>query len=127
MGAWQEGIARTHLVVFEHDLKSAADFSPLNLKFVSSEIPFGTTVLNYSSSDSAFGSIGPGTYEYVAVAQSRTPNLSLNRNDWTVAGVYYNGSDTTKPGVLIIPENGEAKNINIICDFNNPPVQPPKN
>ncbi len=59
--------------------------------------------LNYSSADSAFGSISPGRYEYVVVAQSKTPTLSLNRIDWTVAGVYYNSSDTTKPGVLIVP------------------------
>ncbi len=125
IGKWPEGVTRTYLVVFKNELKSASDFSPLNIKFISNEIPYGTSKLNYSSADSAFGSISPGKYEYVVVAQSKTPTLSLNRSDWFVAGVYYNNSDTTKPGVLVVPENGEAKNINITCDFNNPPVQPP--
>ncbi len=125
IGDWPEGITRTYLVVFKNALNSAADFSPLNIKFISNEIPYGITSLNYSSADSAFGSIVPGKYEYVVIAQSKTPTLSLNRSDWTVAGVYYNGSDTTKPGVLIVPDNGIAANINIICDFNNPPPQPP--
>ena len=125
IGTWPEGITRTYLVVFKTELKTAADFSPLNIKFISNEIPYGTTTFPYSSADSAFGSISPGRYEYIVVAQSKTPTLSLNRVDWTVAGIYYNGSDTTKPGVLVVPNNGEAKNINISCDFNNPPPQPP--
>ncbi len=125
IGDWPEGITRTYLVVFKNQLNSAADFSPLNIKFISNEIPYGATVFNYSSADSAFGSISPGRYEYVIVAQSKTPTLSLNRSDWTVAGVYYNSSDTTRPGALVIPDNGTADKIDITCDFKNPPPQPP--
>ncbi len=125
IGNWPEGITRTHLVVFQNELKSSADFNIINLKFVSIEIPYGVKTYNFSSTDSSYIPIGAGTYEYVAVAQSKTPDLSLNRIDWSVAGVYYSNNDTSKPGVLEIPEKTLVKNINIICDFKNPPPQPP--
>jgi len=125
IGNWPEGVTRTHLVVFQNDLKSASDFNALNLKFVSLEIPYGTSTYNFNSTDSSYIPITAGTYEYVAVAQSRTPDLSLNRSDWFVSGVYYNNGDASKPGVLTIPENTLVRNINIVCNFNNPPTQPP--
>ncbi len=125
IGNWPEGITRTHLVVFEHELKSSADFNIINLKYVSLEIPYGVKTYNFSSSDSSYIPISAGTYEYVAVVQSKAPDLSLSRSDWFVAGVYYGNNGTSKPGVLEIPENTLVRNINIICDFNNPPPQPP--
>ncbi|MFZ0453625.1 MAG: hypothetical protein WAM24_07715 [Ignavibacteriaceae bacterium] len=125
VGNWPEGITRTHIVVFQHELKSSTDFNIINLKFVSLEIPYGVKTYNFSSTDSSYIPIGAGTYEYVAVAQSKTPDLSLNRSDWSVAGVYYGNNDTTKPGILEIPENTLVRNINIVCNFNNPPPQPP--
>ena len=125
IGKWPEGITRTHLVVFQHELKSSSDFNILNLKFVSLEIPYGVKTYTYKSTDSSYIAIGAGTYEYVAVAQSMKPALSLNRNDWFVAGVYYSNNDTTKPGLLEIPENTLVRNIDIICNFNEPPPQPP--
>ena len=42
LGEWPDSIARTHLVVFENPLNSNADFNPLNLRYVSLEIPYGT-------------------------------------------------------------------------------------
>ncbi|HSD63314.1 MAG TPA: hypothetical protein VLB50_05920, partial [Ignavibacteriaceae bacterium] len=69
--------------------------------------------------------ISAGSYAYVVVVQQKTPQISLNKKDWIVAGVYYANGDTTQPGRLIIPENSFIKNINIICDFDNPPPQPP--
>jgi hypothetical protein len=125
VGNWPQGITRTHIVVFKDPLLSAGDFNAFNLKFVSIEIPFGSTVFNYNSADTGVVPISEGEYSYIAVAQQKTPNVSLNRKDWSVVGVYYAGGDTSKPGKLIIPENTLVKNINIICDFNNPPPQPP--
>lgn len=125
IGNWPEGITRTHLVVFQHELKSSSDFNIINLKYVSIEIPYGVKKYNFNSTDSSYIPIGAGTYEYVAVAQSKTPDLSLIRSDWFVAGVYYSNNDTSKPGVLEIPENTLVRNINIICNFNDPPPQPP--
>ena len=106
-------------------MKSAADFNPFNLKFVSLEIPYGIRTYNFNSTDSSYISIGAGIYHYVAVAQQKTTDLSLNRKDWSVAGVYYKNGDTSNPGILEIPENTLVRNINIVCDFNNPPQQPP--
>ncbi len=125
VGDWPEGVTRTHLVVFQHQLKSSLDFNVINLKYISLEIPYGVKTYNFNSTDSSYIPITAGTFEYVAVAQSKTPDLSLNRIDWFVSGVYYSESDTSKPGVLDIPENTLVKNINIVCDFNNPPPQPP--
>lgn len=125
IGAWPDSITRTHLVVFKNLLQSPGDFNILNLKFVGPEIPYGITEINYNSLDTAFIQITSGEYAYVCVAQSKTIDLSLNRIDWTVAGVYYANGDTTKPGTLVIPENTLLTNIDIICDFNNPPPQPP--
>ena len=117
VGNWPEGITRTHIVVFKDPLLTAGDFNAFNLKFVSIEIPYGSTVFNYKSADTAVVPISEGEYSYVAVAQQKTPNVSLNRKDWIVVGIYYAGGDTTNPGKLIIPENTLVKNINIICVF----------
>ncbi len=125
VGNWPQGITRTHIVVFEDPLLSAGDFNAFNLKFVSVEIPYGTQVYDFNSADTAVVKIADGEFSYVAVAQQKTANVSLNRRDWFVVGVYYAGGDTTKPGTLVIPKNTLVKNINIICDFDNPPIQPP--
>jgi hypothetical protein len=128
-GIWPDSVTRTHLVVFEEPLLSVADFSIGNIRFVSNEIPFGVTEYTYSSKDSAVlpetGFTKPGSYAYVAIAQQSTQSVSLNRPDWFVVGLYYNEGDSTKPGTLVIPENTFLNNINIKCDFNNPPPQPP--
>ena len=130
VGSWPDSIKRTFVVVFENPLIDISDFTIENLKFLSREIPFGVLTYNYSSKDSAFipqtpGPFPPGSYAYVAVAQQSTDELSLARKDWFVSGVYYVNGDTTKPGVMIIPDSTFVKNINITVDFNNPPPQPP--
>lgn len=129
IGTWPDSVQRTHLVVFQNPLNSASDFNAFNLRYVSLEIPYGISEYSFNSLDSAFvpqsGHLAPGEYSYVCVAQSKTPQLSLNRKDWYVVGVYYAHGDTSKPGKLIIPDNTLMKNINITCDFNNPPPQPP--
>lgn len=124
-GTWPSGVRRTHIVAFRSPLNSAGDFNALNLAFVSDSIPFGTSGIVFSSLINPQLALKAGRYAYVAVAQSKTPTLSLDRKDWFVSGVYYAGNDSTKPGTLIIPENTFIDNINIICDFNNPPPQPP--
>ncbi len=124
-GTWPAGITRTHIVVFKNPLISAADFNAFNIKYVSPAIPYGVNSYNYNSVDSALISIGPGEYNYVAVAQSKTETLSLTRADWTVAGVYYAAGDTSTPGKLLINQNKLTTGIDIICDFDNPPSQPP--
>jgi hypothetical protein len=125
VGNWPEGITRTHIVVFKNELKTPIDFSLINLKYISLGIPYGVKTFKFKSTDSSYIPIGSGTYEYVAVVQSKTPDLSIIRSDWFVAGVYYTNGDTSKPGILEIPENTLVENINIVCDFNNPPPQPP--
>jgi hypothetical protein len=128
-GQWSDSVARTHLVVFKNPLDSVSDFNAFNLRFVSQEIPFSSTEYVFSSLDSSVipgtGEFQAGEYSYVAVAQSFTQEVSLDRADWIVAGLYYNEGDTTKPGVLNIPENTFVNDINIVCDFNNLPPQPP--
>lgn len=124
-GEWPDSIARTHLVVFKDPLNSINDFNPFNLRYVSLEIPYGTGTFRYNSADSAYVPISAGVYSYVAVAQSKTSVLSLDRKDWTVAGVYYQGNDFSNPGTLVIPENKMVNDIDITVDFSNPPPQPP--
>jgi len=124
-GTWPQGVKRTHIVAFRSPLLSEGDFNILNLAFVSDSIPYGVSGIVFSSLINPQVPIKAGEYAYVAVAQSRTPALSLVRKDWFVAGVYYADGDTTKPGTLVIPDNTFIDNININCDFNNPPPQPP--
>ncbi len=124
IGAWPDSIQRTHIVVFDSLLESPEDFNIFNLKFVSAEIPYGVTTYDFDSRDSAFVPLSPGTFSYVAVVQQKTENISLIPGDWTVAGIYYAYGDTTHPGKLIIPDKSFIKNIDIRCDFNNPPPQP---
>lgn len=129
LGTWPDNIQRTHVVMFKDPLLTPLDFNIFNLKFISWEIPFGVGYYNYSSSDSSYfppdGIIEAGEYSYIGVAQQSTVELSLSRKDWFVAGVYYADGDTSQPGKLIIPESTMVRNINIMCDFDNPPPQPP--
>ncbi len=129
VGTWPDSIKRTHIVVFKDPLLDSKDFNLLNIKFISREIPFGTAVYYYSSKDSSVipgtEAFTPGEYAYVAVAQQASDELLLVRSAWFVAGVYYTPGDRSQPGKLIIPEDTFVRNIDIVCDFNNPPPQPP--
>lgn len=129
LGTWPDSIVRTHLVVFEDPLLEPSDFNIFNLKYVSWEIPPSTQIWQYTSIDSSVvpgdSAFAPGKYAYVAVAQQTTEDLSLSRKDWFVAGVYYAFGDSSKPGTMVIQENKYTDNINITCDFDNPPLQPP--
>lgn len=125
-GNWPDSVNWTLLVAFKEPLTSPASFNVLNVGYIGHPIPPHTSVYNYSTIiDTGFLPITAGTYSYVAVAQSKNPNLTVNRNDWKVVGIYYANGDTRNPGKLIIPPNTVVGNINIDCDFNNPPPQPP--
>jgi len=127
---WPDSIKRSFIVVFKNPLLTPADFTIENLKYLSKEIPLGVQSHEFSSLDSAYipatpGPFPPGSYAYVAVVQQSTDLLSFDRRDWFVSGVYYSYGDTTKPGIIIIPDSTFIKNINITVDFSNPPPQPP--
>ncbi|MFI5236943.1 MAG: hypothetical protein ACHQLA_03295 [Ignavibacteriales bacterium] len=128
--AWPDSVKRTFVVVFENDLLTPGDFTIANLKYLSREIPFGVQSYSFNSLDSAYipmtpGPFPPGNYEYVAVVQQSTEQLSLLRKDWYVSGLYYANGDTTQPGTMVIPDSAFVKFININVDFDNPPPQPP--
>lgn len=125
IGTWPDSIKRTFIVVFDSLLESPDDFSLYNLKFISDSIPSGVNYYDYDSRINPIVPIASGDYAYLIVVQQKTPNISLDRKDWIVSGVYYAFGDTTHPGQLIIPDKSFVKNINIWCDFNNPPPQPP--
>lgn len=126
IGNWDNKVTRTHVVLFKNPLLSKQDFNAFNLKYVSDSIPFGSQVYNYSTNNkSLLSNITFGDYAYLAVAQSKTETLSLNREDWEIVGLYFLEGDTITPQTLIIPEATFVDSIDIICDFNNPPPQPP--
>jgi len=129
IGNWPNDIQRTHIVVFKNPLLSENDFNISNLKYVSEEIPNGIQIYNYTSLEFSIipgeEFLEPDEYSYIAVAQSKTIELTLNRSDWFVAGLYYSPGDSTQPGRIITLEDSVLENINITCDFNNPPPQPP--
>lgn len=127
IGNWNLSAKQTYVVAFKDPLLSISDFSIFNLKFVSDSIPFGANNFNYSTNNenSVLSNIEFGNYSYVAVAQTIRDTLSLDRNDWIVAGIYTSNDDLTKPGILNIPQGTFVENVNIVCDFNNPPPQPP--
>lgn len=125
-GNWNNEIKQTLIVLFKDPLLSESDFNVFNLKFVSEVIPFGVETFSYSSNDiSLISNIEPGTYSYLAVAQSKRDTISLIRKDWEIVALYYSTDDTTQPGKLIIPESEFVNNVDIFCDFNNLPPQPP--
>ena len=128
IGNWNNEVKRTHVVLFQNPLLSKKDFNAFNLKFVSDSIATGTQNYYYSTYDknSLLSNIQAGKYAYLAVAQSKTEKLSLNREDWTIAGLYsITDGDSIKPKMLVIPKATFIDSINIVCDFNNPPPQPP--
>jgi len=124
-GTWPDSIQRTYVIVFDSLLEDVNDFNLFNIKFISALIPTGISYYDFDSRDSALIPIEAGNYAYVAVVQQKTPRLSLLRKDWKVAGIYYANGDTLQPGQLVIPHNAFIKNININCNFDNPPPQPP--
>jgi len=128
IGKWQEGIKRTHLVVFKNPITKSEDFFPPNLSFVSDSIPYNSKEFYYNSIENNFLPIlqlGEGEYSYVVVAQSKSPEISLDRKDWFVVGVYCINGDQTKPAKLKIQAGRITPDVNIVVDFNNPPPQPP--
>lgn len=126
-GEWPSGVARTHIVLFRNQIQNEGDFFPPNLSYVSNEIDSGTTTLEYDSrTNNLLGvNLEPGTYRYIVVAQSTKEQLSLDRIDWFVVGVYYSGNDESRPGSIIINEGKVTEGVDIFCDFDNPPPQPP--
>lgn len=126
IGDWDEEVTRTHVVLFKSPLLSKEDFNAFNLKYVSDTITHGANSYNYNTNDeSLLSNITSGDYAYLAVAQSKTEVLSLNREDWKIVGLYSTESDTTKPNILTIPEATFIDSVDIICDFNSLPPQPP--
>lgn len=123
-GEWPDTVKRTFIVAFRNEIKNAGDFV-LQLGFISDSIPNNSKQFIYSSLINPILPITAGEYNYVVVAQSATPEISLLRKDWRVVGVFYVNSDTSKPGKLILTDNQFIRNINITCDFDNPPPQPP--
>lgn len=129
-GARPDSIKRMFLVAFKDPLLDESDFVITNMGYLSIELPLDVQSIQYSSFDSAYiplnqYDIPPSVYHYVAVAQQSTEEISLDRKDWFVTGVYYANGDTTTPGILTIPEDTFVDDINIYCDFDNPPPQPP--
>lgn len=128
-GTWPSGIKRTHLVVFKNEIKDTSDFFPPNLSFVSDSIPYGSSIFNFNSLTNNFLpalQFNPGSYSYVAVAQSKTENISLRRKDWFVVGIYCVNNDQAKPAALTIHAGKITEGVNINVDFNNVPPQPPQ-
>ena len=127
-GNWPAGITRTHIVVFKNEILTVDDFSFQNLAFVVDPIPFESSEFTYDSGMNNFFSLtlAEGTYKYIVVAQSKTPTISFNRDDWFIVGVYYNNEDQSKPGMMTLQKGKITTGIDINVDFNNPPPQPPK-
>ena len=127
IGEWDPDITQTHVVVFKDPLLTIEDFNVFNLSYVSGAIPSGADSYDYSTNDenALISTIVPGTISYIAVAQSLRDTITLNRNDWIVVGLYYAESNNTAPGILRLKEGVFLEGININCDFNNPPPQPP--
>jgi len=126
-GNWPSDIARTHIVLFKEEIKVEGDFFPPNLSYVSNPIDSGTISLEYDSRTNNLlaVNIAAGTYKYIVVAQSTKEELSLERKDWFVVGVYYANGNTSNPGSIIVNEGKVTEGVNINCDFDNPPPQPP--
>lgn len=128
-GTWDPAITRVHLVVFKNPLNSVGDFNPFNLAYVSDSIPIGANSWTYNTNYNKINdvlSVTGGTYAYAAVAYSTTPALSLIRDDWFVVGIYKIPTDTLHFSSVVVPAGSFVTGIDIHCDFDNPPPQPPE-
>jgi hypothetical protein len=128
IGQWPDSIKRTHLVVFRNPIQRTEDFFLPNLSFVIDSIPYKSAQFTYNSFENDFLSIlqlFQGEYKYVVVAQSKTPEISFQRKDWFVVGVYCINNDQSKPKSLFIKSNQVTLDVSIVVNFNNPPPQPP--
>jgi hypothetical protein len=128
VGNWPADIKRTHIVVFKNPIVTSDDFFPPNLAFVIDSIPYRSSSFSYNSVDNNFISLftlAPGDYKYIVVAQSKTADISLERKNWFIVGVYNISGDQSKPRTLIIQEGKMTTGVDITVDFNNPPPQPP--
>lgn len=121
IGDWDPSISQTHVVIFKNPLLSVSDFNIFNLSFVSESIPNGSLSYDYSTNDdnSLTSTISSGTYSYIAVAQSIKDTITLNREDWFIVGLYADKKN------IVLTEGEFISGIDIFCDFNNPPPQPP--
>lgn len=127
-GNWHAGIKRTHIVVFKNEIVDSTYFFPPNLAFVIDSIPYRSQEYVYNSVENNFiplFQLAAGDYKYIAVAQSKTPEISLDRKDWVIVGVYNIGGDQSRPKTLTILTGQVTTGVDIIVDFNNPPPQPP--
>ena len=126
VGEWDPQITQTNIVLFKDPLLSGDDFKISNLKYLSTSIPFGTSTYHYNTIDSImFGNVEAGKYAYLAVVQTTKVQISLERKDWFVVGVYQSEEPGAGPGEINVKEKQFHFDTNIICDFYNPPVQPP--
>ncbi len=127
IGEWDSTITSTNIVLFREPILSAANFSITNINYAGEVIPFGVKSYNFNTSENlpVLNTIEPGEYAYLAVAQTTQPSIVLTRSAWVVAGIYVPGNDSTQAGKISIPPGSFLAGINIICDFNNPPPQPP--
>lgn len=126
-GGWDPDIKQTHVVAFKEPLSSVDDFNVFNLSYVSESIPNGSKFYDYSTNntEALISVIEPGKVAYIAVAQSLRDTITLNRTDWFVIGLYFSQNDSVNPGIINVRQGQYLENININCDFNNPPPQPP--
>ena len=127
-GGWPAGIKRTHIVIFKNQIQTSDDFFPPNLAFVIDSISYRSIQFTYNSVNNNFipiFQIAPGDYQYIVVAQSRTQDISLERKDWFIVGIYYKNNDRSRPGTMTIQDGRMTTGIDVYVDFNNPPPQPP--
>jgi hypothetical protein len=127
IGEWDPNVTSTNIVLFREPILSAANFSITNINYASEVIPFGSKTYNFNTSQNSpvLNTIEPGDYAYLAVAQTTEPSIMLTRSAWVVVGIYVAGKDSSQTGKISVPSNSFLTDVNIICDFNNPPPQPP--
>lgn len=125
--AWPADVYQTRVVAFRETIRTVADFNLNNIAFISDTIPYGVNEYIFESDRNPLIEPAIGTtLKYIVVAQSIVPVPLPRRSDWRVAGIYYSPHDSTKYGEVTIEEGKFKTNINIIVDFNNPPIQPPE-
>lgn len=124
---WPTDVYQTRVVAFRETIKTVADFNLFNIAFISDTIPYGAKEFVYESDKNPLITPQVGTnLKYIVVAQSIVPNPLPRREDWRVAGIYFDPNNPTKYGTVQIEEGVFKRNIDINVDFNNPPIQPPR-
>lgn len=98
-----------------------AAFPQTCTELINNRQPFIPGSVPYTDSAAAYSvELAPGDYHWVLAVWKKVGNLTLTPQDTAllrVAGYYRNPADTTQPGVVTVPSDASAGDVDFVADF----------